>query len=390
MDRAAFALSPSGKLASTERGQWAFVPNPLPPAGLDLRPVLLKCMEVSQAVGELNGVARLLRDPMLLIRPLQAREALSSSSMEGTYSTVDDLMIAELETVERQPSSDTREVWNYRRALTSALTSMETVPLSQRTLRDAHRMLLSGVQRNRGANVEAGEFKRHQNFIGAYEIEKARFVPPPPRETIDCLNDLEKFIHREDRNDIPPLVEAALIHYQFETIHPFADGNGRVGRMLVTLHLHMMKTIRQPILYLSPIFETRKDEYIDRLFEVSLRGDWLAWINFFLDVVALSCRATIATADRLRELEMDFRRRLENSGRSPNLTRIADDLFRQPVVTIPIVAQRLGVTYRAAQLNIDSLVRANILSEIPGTSHPKFFRAQEVLDAIKETPGSNA
>lgn len=386
MDFGAFATSPTGRLVPTERDQWAFVPAPLPPPDLDLRPILLKCTEVAQAVGELNGVARLLRDPLLLIRPLQAREALSSSSMEGTFSTLDDLMIAELETDERQPSSDTREVWNYRRALASALNGMETVPLSQRTLREAHRTLLGGVRRSRGAAVEAGEFKKHQNFIGAYEIERARFVPPPPRETVQCMDMLEKFIHREDQGGLPPLVEAALVHYQFETIHPFADGNGRVGRMLITLHLHMLKAIRQPILYMSPVFELRKDEYIDHMFAVSQKGDWLAWIDFFLDVVALSCRSTIATADRLRELEEDFRTRLVGSGRSPNLARIVDDLFRQPVVTIPVVAQRLGVTYRAAQLNIESLTRAGVLSEIPGTSHPKFFRAKEILDAITETP----
>lgn len=383
MGKQAFQDSPSGRLVPTERGQWAFVPDPLPPSSLDLSPLIAKCSEVSHKVGELNGVARLLRDPFLLIRPLQAREALSSSSMEGTYSTVDDLMIAELETEERQPSADTREVWNYRRALAAALASMETVPLSLRTLRDAHRTLVSGVQRNRGARAEGGEFKKHQNFIGAYEVENARFVPPPPQNAETCLDQLEKFIHRPDRGGLPALVEAALVHYQFETIHPFSDGNGRVGRMLITLHLHMLGVIRQPILYLSPTFERRKDEYIDRMFDVSRKGDWIGWIGFFLDVVAHASDAAIGTADRLRELEGEFRIRLETSGRSPNLARIVEDLFRQPVVTIPIVAQRLGVTYRAAQMNVESLVKAGILSEIAGTSYPKFFRAREILDTIK-------
>jgi Fic family protein len=338
----------------------------------------------AQLLGELNGVGRTLPDPYLLIQSLQTREALTSSSMEGTYTTIDDLLLLEAGAPERNRASDTREVFNYRRALAKAIESLRTVPLSLRTLRDAHRTLLSGVARHRGSTAQAGEFKQHQNFIGAYEIENARFIPPPPKEALAALSQLEKYIQRQERGDIPDLVDAALIHYQFETIHPFADGNGRVGRMLITLHLFMRKVIREPILYLSPVFEQRKDEYIDRLHDVSRHGAWNEWITFFLDVVAESSRSAIITADSLLALQKDFRRRLKEAGRSANLIAITDFLFRSQVVSIPQIAEHLGVQYRSAQLNIESLVRVGILEEIGGTSNPRYFMAREIRDIISQ------
>lgn len=383
MDRAEFEHSPSGSLVPTERGQLAFVPNPLPPP-LDeatLAALAQPLADASAAVGELNGIGRLLPDPYLLIRPLQAQEALTSSSMEGTYTTLSDLLLVEAGATEENRAPDTREVLNHRVALTDAIESLKTVPLSLRTLRDAHRRLLGGVARHRGASVDAGEFKRHQNFIGAYEIEKARFVPPPPRETLACLDAMERFIHREDSR-AHALIDSALLHYQFETIHPFADGNGRVGRMLITLHLFHTGAIRHPILYLSPTLEGRKDEYIDRMFEVSRSGDWLGWILFFLGVVRDAARQTIETADRLREVEKRYRAALQQAGRSANLLGIVDLLFRTPVVSIPQVAEHLGVTYRAAQMNVHSLIGAGVLEEHPGTSNPRLYVAQDILEAI--------
>ncbi len=336
----------------------------------------------SRLLGELNGIARTIVDPLLLIQPLQVQEALSSSSMEGTYTTVDDLLLLEAGAAEQNRLADTREVYNYRRALSEAIDSLATVPLSLRTLKNAHRALMRGVSRHRGANVRAGEFKEHQNFIGAHDIADARFIPPPPAEALAALDQLEKFIHRGDRQGIPDLIEAALIHCQFEAIHPFADGNGRVGRMLITLHLHVRETIRQPLLYLSPVFEARKDEYIERLYNVSRSGAWMEWINFFLDVVATACRNGVDTADALLALQKDYRRRLPEAGRSANLVRITDHLFRSQVVTIPRIAELLGVQYRSAQLNIESLLKIGVLQEVPRTSNPKYFIAREIRDII--------
>ncbi|MFN3673547.1 MAG: Fic family protein, partial [Bosea sp. (in: a-proteobacteria)] len=369
MHKADFARSPSGRLVPTERGQWAFVPNPLPPTLDEATRASLGATlaEASAAVGELNGIGRLLPDPYLLIRPLQAQEALTSSSMEGTYTTLDDLLLVEAGAGEENRAPDTREVLNYRLALSEAIASLERVPLSLRTLRDAHRRLLGGVARHRGASVQAGEFKRSQNFIGAYEIERARFVPPPPSETLSCLDDMERFIHAP-KPTIHTLIDAALLHYQFETIHPFTDGNGRVGRMLITLHLFHAGLIRHPTLYLSPTLEGRKDEYIDRMYAVSQGGDWLGWIRFFLDAVADAARQAIDTADRLRQVEQRYRARLQQAGRSANLLTIVDLLFKTPVVSIPQLAAHLGVTYRGAQMNVKSLVEAGVLHEHNGTS----------------------
>lgn len=386
MKRADFLDSPSGRLVPTVEGQWAFVPDDLPPPDLDLTRLATSVARASQLLGELNGISRTLPDPYLLIRPLQVREALTSSSMEGTFTTLDDLLLLEAGAEERGGVGDTREVRNYRRALSEAIRSLEQIPLSLRTLRNAHRRLLTGVARHRGARAAPGELKRSQNFIGAYEIASARFVPAPPIEAQAALEALELYIQRDERGLIPDIVDAALIHYQFETIHPFSDGNGRVGRMLITLHLFMRQVIRQPILYLSPVFERRKDEYIDRMYDVSRRGAWNDWIAFFLDVVAESCEATIAAADALLALQADYRARLRDVGRSANLVTILDLLFRYQVVTIPRIAEHLQVQYRSAQLNVDALVRAGILQEVADTSNPKFFIARGIRDIIDQTP----
>ncbi|QRG07527.1 Fic family protein [Xanthobacter dioxanivorans] len=384
MKKADFEDSPSGTLVLTERGQYAFVPNPLPPA---LAPGLLADLntplaEAAAAVGELNGLGRLMRNPYLLIRPLQAQEALTSSSMEGTYTTLDDLLLVEAGADAPVRAADTQEVLNYRLALSEAIASLAEIPLSLRTLRQAHAQLLSGVARHRGTAARAGEFKQHQNFIGAYEIEKARFIPPPRAQALACLDDLECFLHREDRQGLHPLIDAALIHYQFETIHPFSDGNGRVGRMLITLHLVSSGVMRHPILYLSPVLEGRKDEYIDRMYAVSKAGDWAGWISFFLEMVAQAARSACTTADRLLAVEQDYRSRLQQAGRSANLLGIVDLLFQTPILSIPQIAEHLGVTYPAAQKNVRHLVDAGVLQEMSGTSNPRYFVARDILNVI--------
>ena len=310
--------------------------------------------------------------------------------MEGTYTTIEDLLLLEAGASEHTRLSDTREVLNYRRALSNSITSLQTLPLSLRTLRDAHRTLLQGTTRHRGASAQPGEFKSHQNFIGGGVIEKARFIPPPPQQAITSLEQLEKYIQREDRFGIPDLIDAALIHYQFETIHPFADGNGRVGRMLVTLHLFMRGAIRQPILYLSPVLERRKDEYIDLMYNISRAGDWSAWIIFFLDVISEASGNAINTADALLKLQISYKNRIKAVSRSSNLMSVIDFLFKSHVVSIPIIADHLKVTYRSAQLNVEALQSVNILKEIAGTSNPKYFIAHEIRNIIMLEDAANS
>lgn len=384
MDKAAFQRSPAGRLVPTLNGQFGFVPNPLPPV-ISSDAILSGLVNATQALGELNGVLRTLADPYLLIQPLQAREALTSSSMEGTFTTVDALLLAEAGFGGAQ-GNDTREVFNYSIALRNAVSSLEKIPLSLRTIRGVHSDLMRGVTRFRGANVRAGEFKQHQNWIGAAAIEAARFVPTPPSETPDCLSQLELYLHRPDRDRTPALIDAALMHYQFETIHPFADGNGRVGRILIPVMLYERRALTHPALFPSRALEMRKDDYIDRMFEVSRSGDWIGWINFFMEIVAQTCRDTIATADTLMTMRERYRKQLQEAGRSALLLSSVDRLFIHPVFSIPQLAEHLDVTYPAAQKNLNTLRRLGIVEEVNGTSHPKYFAAREILNTITGTP----
>jgi Fic family protein len=384
LDKAAFQRSPAGRLVPTLNGQFGFVPNPLPPV-ISSDAILSGLVNATQALGELNGVLRTLADPYLLIQPLQAREALTSSSMEGTFTTVDALLLAEAGFGGAQ-GNDTREVFNYSIALRNAVSSLEKIPLSLRTIRGVHSDLMRGVTRIRGANVRAGEFKQHQNWIGAAAIEAARFVPTPPSETPDCLSQLELYLHRPDRDRTPALIDAALMHYQFETIHPFADGNGRVGRILIPVMLYERRALTHPALFPSRALEMRKDDYIDRMFEVSRSGDWIGWINFFMEIVAQTCRDTIATADTLMTMRERYRKQLQEAGRSALLLSSVDRLFIHPVFSIPQLAEHLDVTYPAAQKNLNTLRRLGIVEEVNGTSHPKYFAAREILNTITGTP----
>jgi Fic family protein len=320
-----------------------------------------------------------------LIVPLQAKEALTSSSMEGTYTTLDDLMLFEagMEDMGRL-APDTREVRNYAAALRQAIESLESLPLCLRTICDTHATLLSGPKSERGGSTPPGNLRDSQNWIGARTIEKARFVPPPPKEAREALYKLESHIQRE-RDRYPHLVDAAIIHYQFETIHPFADGNGRVGRILIPILLIERRVLKAPLLYLSPFFEAHKDEYIDRMYEVSRSGEWVPWVRFFLKGVEEEAIRATKTAERLFALRANYRATLQKAGRSALLLAIVDYLFQSPVFTIPSVAAHLDVTYRAAQKNIETVLSVGIVQEVENTSHPKFFAARELLRVVNES-----
>jgi Fic family protein len=241
---------------------------------------------------------------------------------------------------------------------------------------------LRDVGRRRGVSVRPGEFKQFQNFIGGSgRIEEARFIPPPPRESLDCLAQLEHYIHDEE-NGWDALINSALIHYQFETIHPFADGNGRVGRLLIILHLFMKKKLIQPLLYLSPVFEERKDEYIDRMYAVSSKGDWEGWISFYLTAVRDAAHQSIRLADQIFNLQKDYRSRLQKTRLSAKLLSVVDHLFERPVISIPFIQSNLNVTYAAAKKNVDHLIAADILTEIKDQTNPRLFAAREIIDLI--------
>ncbi|MCK2053284.1 Fic family protein [Methylobacterium sp. 37f] len=383
MKKSLLALSPTGVLVPTLAGQWAFDPADLPPA-LDNNVIIQSFAEATLALGELNGIGRTLPNPYLLIAPLQAKEALTSSSMEGTFTTAAELLLLDAGLDQPSTTAEAREVRNYARALREAIDSLNRLPLCLRTIRDAHATLLGGLGRGRGGYAKAGEFRDQQNWIGSRSIQGARYIPPPPQQARERMHALESYIQREDRAAMPPLIDAALIHYQFETIHPFPDGNGRVGRILIPLFLFERGTIRQPLLYLSPYLERHKDEYIDRMFEVSRRGDWAGWIAFFLRVVRDSCIETIAVADRLLALQAAYRARLSGAGRSSLPLAIVDHLFQHPIVSIPQLQERLGTTYVSAQKNLGIVEEAGIVEPVEGTSHPRYFRANDILNIISD------
>ena len=383
MDVEAFRKSPCGRLVPTTQGALAFVPDPLPPA-LDLGSLVDVVADANGYLGELRGLGGQLTNPYLLVRPLSRKEALSSSSIEGTHTTMTELLSFEAGLEHPARRDDNKEVSNYIRALDRGIKLLGELPICNRLICEVHRELLGGLSAPRRRGGEPGSFKRDQNWIDGSQNDptQARFVPPPPAESELAMSALEKFINDPDRPQIQPLVYLALVHYQFETIHPFPDGNGRVGRILIPLLLHGKKLLPQPLLYMSPYFEANKDEYIERMFKVSLHGEWLEWIDFFLKGVIESSKSAIGTIRNLMNLHAQYVDRLHRTRASAMLIRFVDMLFDAPVISIPRAQTRLGITYRAAKLNMERLVREGILSELPGTRRPKFYIAREILNII--------
>lgn len=376
MNPADFASDMPGHFVPTIGGVQAFVPAPLAPQ-VDLSNVIDAMLDATQAIGELKGACRRLRSPEILIAPLQRREALTSSAMEGTFSTQDALVLAD-RGIERPDDDATREVRNYIRALNGAVAALDSLPICHRVLLDAHRTLLSGVGHGRGAHKRPGEYKPEQNWIGGRTIEAARYVPPPPIEALACMDALEAYLNRDGRTNA--LLDLALVHYQFEAIHPFMDGNGRVGRMLISLMSVERGLLDVPVLYISPVMERHKDTYIDLMFGVSAYGRWLDWLDFFFRCTAQSCRDTIATTDRLILLHDAYRGAAANAVRSASAVTLVDHLFERPAITVGDAKDVLGLSYPAARKTIDRLIELDILEEYPGP-YPAVFLARGILDA---------
>ncbi|MFV2035348.1 MAG: Fic family protein [Halocynthiibacter sp.] len=377
MDYKAFEKSPAGNLVPTVSGERAFVPNKLPPK-FDLGSVALDLAMAMNAIGELRGACWRLQNPYILIRPLQRLEAQTSSAMEGTHTTTDELVLTEAG-VEKNPSSDAREVANYAQSLAWAVHSLENLPVSGRLLRGAHKRLLQGVGRERGQNKLPGEFKREQNMIGGRRLDRARFIPPPPAEAENSMSDLEYFLNREHKTGSAPLIDMAMVHYQFETIHPFADGNGRVGRMLISLMALSEGLLELPVLYMSPDLETRKDDYIDLLYRVSAHGEWTEWISFFLDVLANSCHRAVTTIDRIIGLQEDYQARAANISQSSNMIGVVNLLFESPIIQPKVVVRRIGITDAAARNLLRQLTEIGILDEVR-QFYPRVWIARELVE----------
>ena len=391
MDPERFRNSPAGRLVKVGSGEtayWAFVPHPLPPRISPDWELARATSHADRALSELAGVGRTMPNPHLLIGSFVRREAVLSSRIEGTQANIADLYAYEagqlpLPGLEPAPSeSDVREVLNYVRALEYGLARLETLPVSLRLIRELHERLMDRV---RGEHATPGEFRRSQNWIGPSNctLNGASFVPPPLPQMHEALDAFEKYLHHDDV--YPPLVRLALAHYQFEVIHPFLDGNGRIGRLLVTLLLVEWRLLPLPLLYLSAFFHRHRQEYYDRLFAVSAHGAWDEWVRFFLQGVTGQARDAIARARQLQDLQATWRDQLTQTRASALLLRLADILFETPVITIPEAQRLLDVTYRSAQRNVKKLVDAGILQQVGESSYGKTFIAAEILTIVGES-----
>jgi len=364
-----------------EGGYRAFVPPPLPPAvglGADL---VVRLSAADRSVGELAGVGRSLPGQHLLSGALLRREAVLSSKIEGTQASLSDLVLFEARQLPAGASDDdVREVYNYVAAMDHVLSGDRKLPLSLRLLREAHGILLSGV---RGGAATPGEFRTMQNWIGSPGalLDNATYVPPPPERIWECLDNFEKHLHAEP--DLPPLLSIAALHYQFEAIHPFVDGNGRVGRLLVILLLVEWGLLPWPVLDLSAYIEPRRNRYYDALLRVSTHGDWDGWFSFFLEVIERQARDAVKRAYRLYDLRTEMRRRVAAPRASALLPMLVDQLFQTPALTISVAMTVLGVTHRWASQTIEKLIEAEILREVPGQGRPRLFTAPDVLRAIE-------
>jgi Fic family protein len=342
--------------------------------------------ETDRALSQLAGVGRTMPNPHLLIGPFVRREAVLSSRIEGTQADITDLYAYQVGQLplpnmpSAPPESDVKEVHNYVRALEYGLERRKTLPISLRLIRELHQKLMEGV---RVEYATPGEFRRSQNWIGPpnCSLNEAPFVPPPVPQMHEALHTFETYLHRRDVI-YPPLIRLALIHYQFEAIHPFLDGNGRVGRLLITLLLIEWDLLPLPLLYLSAYFYRHRQDYYDLLITVSEQGAWDAWVAFFLMGIKEQAQDAVTRARQLQDLQEGWRSRLTEVRTSALLLRLADALFESPVITIPEAQRLLDVTYRTAKLNIEKLVDAGILSQVGQNDYGKTFVAGEILDVV--------
>lgn len=374
----AYTSTQRGRVRRTPEGFWAFFPADVP-RRLSLSDEVVKLLdEATGAVHRLGGVGRLIPNPHLLIGPHLRLEAVLSSRIEGTKTDVGQLLLFEAGQVSsREAAEDAEEVNNYVVAMEHGLARVRGgFPVSVRLFREMHERLLQGV---RGQHRRPGELRKSPVWIGGATLDDAVFVPPPPDDMQRALGDLERFLHERD---LPLLVQLAVAHYQFEAIHPFLDGNGRIGRLMIPLMLVLRDALPQPLLYLSAYFEQHRGEYYDHLLVTSQRGDLMPWIAFFLRGVQRQARDSEERTVRLVELQHQLRNDLLDEGRPNSVIRLAEQLFSIPVVTAGRVETMIGVTRPTAQAAIDALVDRGDLSEVTGRARGRIYEARTIFDAV--------
>ncbi len=362
----------------------AFVPAPLPPVPpLDLGGQRQQLLEsATLAIGRLDGISAMLPDIDLFLYAYIRKEALLSSQIEGTQSSLSDLLLYEVEEAPGFPIDDVVEVSNHVAALEHGLTRLEGgFPLSNRLIREVHGVLLS---RGRGSAMTPGEFRHSQNWIGGARPGNAAYVPPPHTAVLDCMGDLERFLH--DRDDgLPILIRAGLAHAQFETIHPFLDGNGRVGRLLITLLLCEADALSEPLLYLSLYFKHNRREYYELLNHTRLTGDWEEWIEFFLEGVKVTADGAVDTSRRIDRMFRADRERIQSEGRRLGSTlRVHEALKEKPLRSIQEVADQTSLSFPTVASAMSLLTELGISKEITGRRWDRLFVYDEYLNILNE------
>ncbi|MBI2337114.1 MAG: Fic family protein [Deltaproteobacteria bacterium] len=371
--------NPTGKKVRCPQGYDAFLPNPLPP-NIEWTQTLIEALsEADRSIGRLAGEGGHLPNPHLLIRPFIRREAVLSSRIEGTQATLGEILAAEAEAHVNRSPADLREVANYVVALEYGVKRLKDLPLSLRLIREIHEKLMKGV---RGETSTPGEFRHSQNWIGrpGCLLNEARYVPPPPSELMNCLGEFEKFLHGPFK---PPLIQVALAHYQFEAIHPFLDGNGRVGRLLITLFLVEHKILPSPLLYLSAYFESTRDQYYAHLRAITEEGNWQRWLEYFLQGVAHQAEDAISRSERINKKLVQWRKLVAGaSTKTPML--VIDLLAANPFLTVKKVAKELGIAFTTAQRAIEKLEKISIIKEVTQAKRDRTYCAKVILDILDE------
>ncbi|MEA2523171.1 MAG: hypothetical protein QOF73_398 [Thermomicrobiales bacterium] len=366
------------RISQDGKEQWAVLPASLPPAWRPDLSVINRLVFAERALGALNGLGEMLPNPHLLIRPFLQREAVASSRIEGTLTDLQQLMLFEADETAAPETGDAREVGNYVRALTYGLTQPPDRSISPALIRELHHLLMDDV---RGGDRNPGRFRQRQVFISGRGAEGMSFVPPPPTDVPVLIDQLAKFV--DESSELPELVRIALVHYQFETIHPFEDGNGRVGRLLMSLLLCRWGLLRKPLLYLSGYFEQNREAYINGLLAVSQQGAWDPWIDLCLDAVTIQARDGLERSRRLLDLRDRYRAHVQ-TGKQAGVLPVIDSLFEWPTTTVKQLEERLDMPRFSAQRYVTALSEQGVLVELTGRQRNRVFAAHEVIRILSE------
>lgn len=382
MDEKKIVSRSAGKPVYVESGYWAFIPNQLPPVLTWSTEMISRVAEAERGLGELSSLVEMSPFTKLITQSFIRTEAVISSRIEGTRSSLTDLYSYEINQLSfLEQADDVREVQNYIKAMQYGLDRLNTLPMSMRLIKEMHTQLMSNV---RGGKLSPGEFRKTQNWIGPMGSTPvtAPFVPPPVVEMHLALDDLEKFIHAN--SDIPAIVRAGLIHYQFEAIHPFLDGNGRMGRLLTDMLFYQWGYLAHPVLNLSVYFDRYRFQYYDFLLSVSQEGKWKEWLSFFLRGVTEQSKRAVYSIKRLQEIRQNYQVYIDQDRNAARMAAVIDYLFTRPMLSAKQLSNDIGMPFKTAVDYLNKLEKQGLVREITGYARNRIYQADEVLQVVKE------